>query len=131
MTLRIGTTARNAQADAVAAMLNGGTVEVRTGAQPADPQTTASGTLLATIPLAATAYGAASAGVAALAGTPRTDPGDAAGTAGWWRAKSSGGVAILDGACGTSGSEMNLNSLSIAVGVDVSITSGSITAPAA
>jgi hypothetical protein len=54
---------------------------------------------------------------------------NATGTATWWRAVDSTGAAVVDGNCGTSGSDMNLNSTSITIGVQVSATgSNTITA---
>lgn len=44
------------------------------------------------------------------------------------RTKSDGTTVIEQGLCGTSGSDLNLNSLTIAAGANVSITSGSYTA---
>lgn len=53
---------------------------------------------------------------------------NATGTATWFRCVDSTGTCVLDGNVGTSGSDMNLNSTSISTGVQVSITSFTITA---
>ncbi|MEV0968521.1 hypothetical protein [Microtetraspora glauca] len=127
MALRIPTAARNAAANGVAALANGGSIEIYTGSQPANADAAASGTLLATVPLAGTAFGAASSGVATLAGTPLSATGAAAGTAGWFRVKGSGGATVMDGAIGA---ELTLNTTTISVGVTVQITGGTITMPA-
>ncbi|NUW45557.1 hypothetical protein [Nonomuraea rhodomycinica] len=134
MALRIPTAARNAAIDAVVDLLDAGagaaTIEVRTGSQPATANDAATGTVLATFTLADPAFGSASSGVATLASTPRSTTGVAAGTAGWFRAKDSNGNTVFDGAVGTSGAELNLNTLTISVGVNVEITSGTMTMPA-
>jgi len=49
------------------------------------------------------------------------------GTANWFRIVSSGGTTILDGDCGTSGSDLNLSTLTIVSGQPISITSFAIT----
>lgn len=59
------TTNRNRAADAVTVRANTGSLRVYSGTPPADANAALSGnTLLATLPMAATAFGAASAGVA-------------------------------------------------------------------
>lgn len=135
MTLRVSNAARSAAADAIRLLVDGGVgagkLRIYDGSQPAGPDTALSGqTMLAEFTLADPAFGAASNGVATLASTPRTTTGAAAGTAAWFRVLDSNNVAVMDGAVGTSGAELNLNTLTISVGVNVEITSGSITMPA-
>lgn len=131
--MRIPTNVRSAAADAVVDLLDAGagaaTIEVRTGSQPATADSAATGTVLCTFTLADPAFGAASSGVATMASTPRTTTGSAAGTAGWFRAKDSTGATVFDGSVGTSGAELNLNTLTISVGVNVEVTSGTVTMP--
>lgn len=134
MALRLAAASRSAAADAVVDRLDAGsgpaTIEVRTGSQPATPATGATGTLLVTFTLNDPAFGSASAGAAALGVSPAvTATGVADGTAGWFRAKDSDGNVVLDGACGTSGAELNLSTTTISTGLSVSITSGSYTQP--
>ena len=132
MALRLATSARNASADAIVDLLDAGTgagtLRIYTGAQPATPNTAATGTLLATVTLQDPAYGAATTGVVNL-----TDPapvtGVADGTAGWFRAYDSDSNAVFDGAVGTSGAELNLNTTTISTGVNVDITGGTLTMP--
>lgn len=136
MALRIPTASRNAAADAVADLADAGsgaaTLEIRSGAQPATANDAASGTLLATVTLADPAFGAASAGVAALAGVPRETTGVADGTAGWARLKDSSGATVLDCSVSASGGggEIVLNTTTISTGVAVEITAFTITMPA-
>ncbi|MER7500458.1 hypothetical protein AB0L05_27750 [Nonomuraea pusilla] len=136
MPIRIPTTVRNAACDTVVDLLDAGagaaTIEVRSGAQPATANDAASGTVLCTFTLADPAFGAATAGSAALAGTPRATTGSAAGTAGWFRAKDSAGNTVFDGSVSATGGggDLQLNTTTISVGVAVEITSGSVTMPA-
>jgi hypothetical protein len=132
---RISTAAQNAAANAITALVDAGpaagTVQVRTGAQPASANDPATGTLLATFTLEDPAFGAAVAGVATLDATPiLTTTGVAAGTAGWFRMLDSTGAVVLDGAVGTVGQQLNLNTTSISIGLTVEITSGTLTMPA-
>src|SRR5688500_16424515 len=88
--------------------------------------------LLATFTLSATAFGAASNGVIALAGVPLTVAASASGTATHFRiTRGNGTTVILQGSVGTSGSQLNLSTLTITSGVNVTITSGTVTVPTA
>lgn len=133
MAFRLPTAVRNSACDAIVDALDAGlaaaTIEVRTGSQPATADTAATGTVLATFTLADPAFGTAAAGVATLLSVPRSTTGSAAGTAGWFRAKDSNGATVFDGSVGTSGADMNLNTLTISVGVAVDLTSGTVTMP--
>lgn len=134
MTLRLATGSRSAAADAVVDRLDAGsgpaTLKIYSGSQPATPATSPTGTLLATVTLNDPAFGSASSGVATLSVSPAvTGTGVADNTAGWFRAADSDGNAVFDGACGTSGAELNLATLTISTGVTVSVTSGSYTQP--
>jgi len=138
MAIQINTAARNAAADAVAALVNGGRIRIYTATQPANPGTAPSGTLLAEFTLSNPAFAAASNGTAALDVTPAlTDFGLAAGTAAWFRILTSSeaagtGLGVIDGTVTASGGggDMTLNTVTISVGVNVEITSGSISMPA-
>ncbi|MFG1683516.1 hypothetical protein ACGFNP_25330 [Nonomuraea sp. NPDC049269] len=135
MTLRISNAARSALADALRILPDAGSgagkIRVYTASQPAGPDTAVGAqTLLAEFTLADPSFGAASNGVITMASTPRTTTGLAAGTAAWFRMLDSNNVAIADGAVSTSGAELNLNTTTISVGVNVEITSGTITMPA-
>jgi hypothetical protein len=135
MTVRISDAARSAAADAIASLANGGTgagtIGIYDGTQPAGPSTAVTTqTLLAEVDLVDPAFAAASAGAAALSGTPLSTTGVANGTAAWFRLSDSDNTAVLDGSAGTSGTDLILNTAAISVGVNVQITSGSITMPA-
>jgi hypothetical protein len=134
MTVFISTAARNAAADAVAGLVDGGSgagkLQIRSGTQPAGPDSTATGTLLAEITLDDAAFGAAAAGVATLAGTPLTVTAVASGTASWFRVLDSNSVAVLDGSVGVSGADLLVNTVTVSTGLDVEISDGTMTMPA-
>lgn len=133
MATRISTSARNAAASAVGALLNGGTVEIRTGSQPATPGTAATGTLLGTLTLSATAFGAASTGTITANTITGDTSADASGTAGWFRGIDSSSTAVIDGSITASGGggDMTLDSTSIVAGGTISMTSWTLTMPGA
>jgi hypothetical protein len=120
MPIRINTAKRTATATA---MVNGLTVlEIRTGTQPADANTAASGTLLATITVAWTTTN----GVATVTGTPSATA-VATGTAGWGRYRNTGDTERVDDAVGQG---FTLSNTSIVSGGTVTLTSATITQPA-
>lgn len=116
-----------------------GTLEIRTGAAPG-PDAAATGTVLATITLPADAFGAASTGVAAKAGTWEDASADAGGTAAHFRIIQSGDT---NGATGSTderiegtvtatsgGGDIELDNTTISAGQTVTITTFSVTMPA-
>jgi hypothetical protein len=135
MATRIATSARNAAADAVVDLLDAGAgagyIEIRTGAQPATPNTAASGTLLATLPLSDPAFGSAASGTATASAITSDTSADATGTAGWFRGYDSTGAAVIDGSVTATGGggDMTLDSTSIVAGGTVAVTSWTITMP--
>lgn len=110
-------------------------IDIRSGVQPADPDTVASGTLLATLTFSATAFGAATdanPGGRITANAITSDSSaDATGTAGYFRIRATGiGAAdVADGEIGTAASDLNMNTVSITAGSTVSITSFTVTMP--
>lgn len=126
-----------------------GIIEIYSGTQPATADAAATGTLLGTVTLAGGAFtpGTATNGLtwaapSAGAITKSTDmwqfTGVAAGTAGWYRLKGNAldGNALsttlprLDGNIGSSGADMNLSNLSIAIGAVTTIDTFSFAIPA-
>jgi hypothetical protein len=80
-------------------------------------------TLLAELRWNATAFGAASSGVATANAITADTSADNTGTATWFRAlKSDGTTVVFDGSVGTSGADLNLNSTAISAGATVSVT---------
>jgi hypothetical protein len=139
MTTRIANAAAKAAADAVVALLDGGTgagyIEIRTGSQPASVGTAASGTLLGTLPLSDPAFGAATTASPAVATADTiTDDttADASGTAGWFRAYDGDDTAIIDGDITTTGvgtGDMLLDDTAIVAGGTISITAWTVSMP--
>jgi hypothetical protein len=107
-------------------------ITIYTGSQPTDADTAIGAqTLLATLTMDATAFGAVSddtpgAIMTAAAITPDTSA-DATGTAAWFRMLTqAGGTTIMDGSVGTSGADINFNTVSFTAGSQIEITSMTI-----
>lgn len=136
MSYKITDASQQAATNAVTALVNtggAGNLKIYSGSQPADADTAPSGTLLATIALAADAFGDAnSSGTASLASAPRNGTGAAAGTAGCFTVESGAGSRVFTGtASGTGGGgDLVLDNPVIAVGQAISITSLTYTQPA-
>lgn len=133
---RMSNAGAKAALDALTALLNvggAGTVEIRTGAPPTNVEDAATGTLLGTLTLSATAFGAstdANPGALATANAITDDSSaDNSGTAGWFRAKQNGGTGVIQGTVGTSAADMILNTTTIVAGLPISVTSWTITMP--
>jgi hypothetical protein len=116
MALSYRDTASNAMVDVLTDFLDGGSLEFRTGAKPASPNSAATGTLLATLTFPTPSFGAAASRIA---------------TIGHFRAKSSGGTAYVDGTVTTSGGggDLEVDSLVTVVGQPVEVTGGTWTGP--
>jgi len=121
----------NAAADAVCALCNSGYLRIYTAPQPATADTAISDqTLLAELTFGATAFGAASGGVAEANAITADSAANATGTAAWFRAlKSDGTTSVFDGSVGTSDADLVLNSVAIQENAEVSITSLTYTQP--
>ena len=127
---KLSNVAANAEADAVVDLLDDGYLRIYDGTQPANADTSVSTqVLLAELRFNATAFGAASAGVATANAFTQDSSANATGTATWFRAlKSDGTTTMFDGSVGTSGANLNLNSVSIVSGVAVQVTAFTFTA---
>jgi hypothetical protein len=137
MATRIPTAAQNAAANAVGDRADGGagpgTIDVFTGAQPATANDAETGDLLLTFTLSDPAWSAAVAGVKTLDVTPvPAAVGADDGVAGWARMKDSTGATVIDGAVTATGGggQFTLSTTTVSVGLDVEITSGTLTMPA-
>ena len=118
----------NAAADAAVALANGGALRIYSGSQPATAATAISGqTLLAELTLGNPAFGAASNGVATANSITADSSANATGTAAFFRVVSSGGTGLWDGSVGTSGADLNLDSVSLVSGGNVSVSSFTFT----
>lgn len=117
-------TSANAEANALAPLLNSGTIQIYSGTQPANANTALSGnTLLATLTFGATAFGASALGVI-TANAITSGSAAATGTATFARLFETGGtVVVMDITVATSAAGLNLNTTSIVTGATVSCTS--------
>lgn len=125
MTVRIGTTARNAAVDAVRAQLDAGAgaakLRIYTGSQPATPATAATGTLLVEITLNDPAADAAASGSSTFDVSPvPSGTAVATGTAGWARLLDSNNVAVVDAAIPA---DITIDDTSIVLGGTVTVPS--------
>ena len=129
MALSYSTTLRNAMLDAITtAVGNGAKIRIYSGTRPANVAASITGTLLAELTGATPFASAASSGVLTLGSVTADSSADATGTATHFRIwKSDGTTAVVDGNVSTSGSDLNLSSVSIVSGGSVSITSFTIT----
>jgi len=129
-TLKLSNAAVNAKADALAALLNSGFLDIYDGAQPTTADTAVGAQVkLARLPFGNPAFGAAAAGVATANAITPDSSADATGTAAWFRAVTSGGAAVMDGSVATAGADCNINAVAIAAGAAVSCTGMTITEP--
>lgn len=136
MTVRFSTQLRTnlAGATGFAGSFADGVIEIYTGPQPVTADAAVTGTLLGTMTLASgpftpgspangLTFAAAANGSVSKSGT-WSFVGIAAGTAGWFRLKGNavdaGGVSTtavrMDGSCATSGADLNLSNIVVAVG---------------
>jgi len=122
--------AMDAVVDLIDAGSGAGTIQIRSGTQPADPNDAATGTLLATLTYADPAFGATTTGGVSTASSISDDSSaDDTGTASWARNLDSDSNPVFDCDVGTTGATINLNSVAITAGGTVSITSFTMTHP--
>jgi hypothetical protein len=127
MAIQLALATRNARLDAIETDLGADPdLEIRSGAPPADCAAADSGTLLCAMQLPADAFAAAANGSKAKSGTWQ-GTGAAAGTAGHFRIKTSGGVCKLQGTVGQGSGDLSLDNTNIAVDQTVTITGFTLT----
>lgn len=137
---RISNAAAKAACDAIVDRLDLGTgtatglLRIYDGTQATDPDTAVGAQVkLAELTLTNPAFGNAadaSPGGRATAATITGDSSaDATGTASWFRAIDRDATAVIDGSVGTSSADLILGSVSITAGVQVNITSWTVTVP--
>lgn len=122
----ISTAARNAMADALVDQIDigsGGSGKIRI-------YTSAFGTLLAELDFSSTAFGSAVAGTATANTITDDSSANATGTAAVCRIIDKNGSTVFEGTVGTSGADINFNSVSITTGDRISISSMTVTMPA-
>lgn len=103
---------------------------IRTGAAPSATTDADTGTLLATLPMSDPAFGAGASGVITASAITDDASIDATGTAAHFRIKDSNGLVVAQGSVGTSGADINFNSVSFVATGRCSITSLTVTQPA-
>lgn len=140
MTSFISNDAALAACDAIVDLVDVGTtnaqgrLRIYSGSVPTDADTALGAqVLLAELNMSNPAFGAAadaSPGATATAASISDDTSaDATGTASFFRIVDRDVTAVMQGACATSGSELNFNTTSISSGAIVSVTSFTVTVP--
>ncbi len=121
----LSTQAANAAADAACALCNSGFFDIYDGTQPATANTAVSTqNKLAGLTFGATAFGAASGGVATANAIGSDASADMTGTATWFRAwKSDHTTPVFDGSVGTASANLVLLTTSIVATGVISISS--------
>jgi hypothetical protein len=132
MPLQKNIATRNEQIELLGSLFDGGTIQVRTGTQPPDPNSAATGTLLVTITIPNPAFNAPSSGTVEDVGG-WTGTAVATGDAGWARFISSDTLKTMDVPVTNvpGGNDLLINTLGIVNGETVSVVSLTITEPAA
>jgi len=132
MPIQLSVAARNARLDAIeTAVGTSPTLELRTGAPPANTAAADTGTVVATMALPSDWMAAAASGSKALAGTWQDLSADNAGTVGHFRIYDSGGtVCHIQGTVTVNGGggDMTLDNVSVNAGQQITITSFTICA---
>jgi hypothetical protein len=127
MALGMNVLLRNARLDAITTFAGGSCkLRIYDGTRPATGGTAT--TLLAELTCNATFAPAASSGVLTLNAITSDASADATGTATWARiVKSDGTTHVTDCSVGTSGADINLNTVSIVTAAIVAVTSATLT----
>lgn len=130
MAVTVNTSLQNRQADSVGSDLDSGFIDIYTGAQPA-ANAAPTGTLLVSCALAADAYAAAVAGVAAKNGTV-AGTAVATGNAGYAQQRNAANTRWMYGSVTATagGGDVELDTIAIAIDDVISITTSTITQPA-
>ena len=150
MTVRLSTQLRNnlAGTTGFAATFANGVIDIYSGSQPATADAAVTGTLLGTVTLNSGAFtsgvatngltfGTAANGAVAKSGVWSFN-GIAAGTAGWFRLRGNAAdngslsttLSRTDGSIATSGADLNLSNISVAVGAPNTVDTFTFTFPA-
>ena len=130
MAVRIADTVRNSRIDAIRAAIDagpaGGLLRIYSGSKPGTKGAAPAGTLLAEL-TCADPCGSSSSGVLTFTVPFSDTSANNTGTAAFFYLVDSTGAFVCDGDCGTSGSDLNLTTLSIVAGQPVQVTSLTIT----
>lgn len=132
MTLQYSVAVRNARLDAVETVISTGpTLEIRTGAPPANCAASDTGTVLATLALPSDWMAAASSGTKAKSGTWQDASADGTGTAAHFRIKDTAGPTChIQGTVTATGGggDMTVDNVSFAAGQSFTISGFTLTA---
>src|SRR5262245_59995660 len=125
---KLSTESRNAGIDAALALVNSGKCRIYDSTQPTDANTALGAqVLLADLALSATALASAASGSASANAITSDSSADATGTATWGSLTTSGNARRFDWSVGTSGANLNLNSVAISSGAAVAVSSFTVT----
>ena len=131
MALALKVALRNSMLDEITALIDAGIgagkIRIYDGTRPSTGGTAT--TLLAELTCSDPSAASASGGDLTLSSITDDASANATGTATWFRVVDSNNNFVMDGDVGTSGADLNLNTVSITAGATVSITSFVITAP--
>ncbi len=129
MALSLLAAARSNRLDEVTALIDAqagaGLLRIYNGTRPATGGTAT--TLLAELTFSVTSFPAASAGAMAANAITDDTAANAGGTASWFRVVDASGTFVLDGDVGTSGSDLNLNSVTISLNQNVAVSQFDLT----
>lgn len=132
MAISYATAIRNSRLDVVTTAIDAGAgaalIRIYDGTRPATGAAITTQVLLAELTMGDPSFPAASAGAMSANAITNDASANATGTASWFRVVDSTGAFVMDGDVGTSGSDLNLNSVSITSGVTVSVSSFALTA---
>lgn len=127
MPLSFDATVRNAMLDAITTQIGSNALlRFYDGTRPATGG--AATTLLAELTCNATFAPSASGGVLTLNAITSDTSANATGTATWFRILTSGAAFKVDGNVGTSGSDLNMNTVAFVSGATIAVSSFTITA---
>jgi hypothetical protein len=129
MAYRRATATRNAVVNTEGDLLDGGTIQIRTGAQPTNVDDAAGGTLLGTLTFSGTAFGAPSTGVVTAGAITSDTVADNSGTAGHTRLLTSGAAIHSDATCAAGSGDFNFDNNVIVAGGTIACSSLTLTAP--
>ena len=131
MTIGFLAALRNNMLDEIKTLIDAGAgaglLRIYNGTRPATGG--AATTLLAELTFSDPSAPAAAAGVLTFSAITQDSSANATGTATWARVVDSAATFVMDMSVGTSGADINLNSVSITVTQAVSVTSATVTAP--
>lgn len=128
MAISLAVARKNEMLTALIDNCNSGKLRIYSGSVPANADASlGAAVLLAELTMNATSFGAASGGTITANSITADTSADATGTASFFRIYESDGTTVVyQGTVGTSGADLNLNSTSINAGVQVQVTSLSL-----